>query len=187
MTGLSMISLALIVTISSMAQASAFTLTGEITGGFNQGMFQKLAPSSKIIVGNDTYQDDNLYAFDEDQNIVLEQDLIVDIGVLANTIPKGTTVASHYVFFDPGFAASQLGYVEFDSAVLGIATSTETLKASDFLANTAVTYLNPILRGLEWDDSVWIDRENPTRIWVNWTASTPGDYIRVFTANSPGV
>jgi len=168
-------------------QSHAFTLKGEVTGGFNQGIFKKLSPSQDIVVGNDTYQDDNLYAFDEDQNIVLPEDLAIDIGVNGLIIPKGTIVASHYIFFDPNFGSSQRGYIEFDSAVLGIATSTWTLQASDFLANTDVTYLNPILRGLEWEDSVWIDPDNPFRVWVNWAASSPGDYIRVFTASSPSV
>ena len=113
--------------------------------------------------------------------------LKVDIGLKGLLIPKGTIVASHYVFFDPEFGTPQSGFIEFDATILGIATSTQTLQASDFLANTEVTYLNPILRGLEWEDNVWIDKENTFRLWINWAASSPGDYIRVFTAASPGV
>lgn len=179
--------LSVLILLSCYSDAHAFTLTGKVTGGFNDGRFIKLIPSPDLIVGNDTYQNDNLYAFDEDQNIVLYEDLEVDIGINGTIIPKGTTVASHYVFFDPNFGAHQIGYIEFDAAVLGIATSTFTLRASDFLASTDVTYLNPVLRGLEFEDSVWIDKENPFRIWVNWVASSPGDYIRVFTASSPSV
>ncbi|MEP1442227.1 MAG: hypothetical protein ABJK39_04395 [Hyphomicrobiales bacterium] len=179
--------LSLLFLISLCLQSHAFTLTGKVTGGFNRGTFTKLNSSKDIVVGNDTYQDDNLYAFDEDQNIVLPKDLAVDIGPKGLLIPQGTIVASHYIFFDPEYGTSQRGYIEFDAAVLGIATSTWTLQASDFLANTDVTYLNPILRGLEWEDSVWIDKDNPFRVWVNWAASSPGDYIRVFTAASPSV
>ena len=165
--------------------AAAFTLDGKITASSESGTFVKLDPSEDFAVGNDTFQDDNLYAFDEDQNIVLKEDLLVDIGVHGRVIPKGTTVASHYIFFDPSWGSYQRGYVEFDAHILGIATSQYTLKASDYLANTAVTYLNPTLRGLEWEDRVWIDPDNPFRIQVDWTASTPGDYIRVFTSHSP--
>lgn len=169
------------------APASAFTLGGEITGGTARGSFVKLDTSARFAVGNDTFQNDNLYAFDEDQNILLEEDLQLDIGADGTVIPKGTVVASHYVFFDPWAGTSQTGYVEFDSVILGIAVNTSTLKATDFLANTEVVYLNPSLRGLEWEDYVWIDPDNPYRVRVNWAASTPGDYIRVFTGMSPGV
>lgn len=171
----------------SIYQAKGFVLDGKIEGGFARGKFIKLNPSDNFAVGNDTFQNNNLYAFDEDQNITLERDLAVDIGVTGRTIPAGTVVASHYVFFDPLFGATQSAYVEFDAPILGIATSQLTLKASDFLANTNVTYLNPTLRGLEWEDSVWVDPNNPFRLRIFWGASTPGDYIRVFTAASPSV
>jgi hypothetical protein len=50
----------------------------------------------------------------------------------------GTTVASHYIFFDPGTVQTIFGTVNFDSNVVGIITSTGHLAASDFLANTGV-------------------------------------------------
>ncbi|MEM1385472.1 MAG: hypothetical protein AAF713_16285 [Pseudomonadota bacterium] len=173
--------------VSLAGPAVATTLGGGITDGTQQGVFVKLDPSTGIAVGNDTYQSNNLYAFDEDQNIRLAADLRVDVGAHGKVIPSGTVIASHYVFFDPLHGAAQRGYVEFDAAVLGIATSRPTLRATDFLVNTNVTYLNPTLRGLEWEDRVWIDPDNPYRIRVDWQASTPGDYVRVFTALSPGV
>ena len=117
----------------------------------------------------------------------MKRDIRVDIGGDGRVIPAGTIVASHYVFFDPADGAFQSGYVDFDATILGVATGRSTLAATDFLANTEVTYLNPTLRGLEWEDAVWIDAENPARLRVRWNASTPGDYIRVFTARSPGV
>src|SRR5678816_1577974 len=46
-------------------------------------------------VGQDTFNSPNLYAFDEDQNIVLKADLATDVGT--NPIPAGKTIASHYV------------------------------------------------------------------------------------------
>jgi len=60
------------------------------------------------------------------------------------------------------------------------------MAATDFLANTSVTYISPGLRGLEWGDIVWVDEDDPKRLWVSWVASSPGDYIRVFTAKSIG-
>lgn len=172
------------------APADAYVLGGAVERQTGQGAFQKLDPDEAFAVGQDTFESDNLFAFDEDQNIVLDRDIRVDIGGdgggHGGVIRKGVIVASHYVFFDSRHGA-QYGYVDFDSPILGVAVTERTMAATDFLANTAVTYLSPSLRGLEWGDSVWIDRDDPFRLRVYWTASSPGDYIRVFTAKSPGV
>ena len=53
----------------------------------------------------------------------------------------------------------QVGYVDFDAMILGVAVTQFTMGATDFLANTKVTYLNPELRGLEQGDYAWIDPE----------------------------
>lgn len=167
---------------------AAFILDGQITAGAPGGAFVKLQAGKGTIVGADTFDSPDLYAFDEDQNITLPIDIEVDIPPNAAPIPKGTVVAAHYVFFDPdAFGETQQGYVDFDSPVLGIATGRDTLANTDFLADTEVIYLNPTLRGLEARDAVWIDPENPFRVRMAWWASSPGDYIRVFTAKSPGV
>jgi hypothetical protein len=122
-----------------------------------------------------------LYGFDEDQNILLTAPLMVDVG--SSPIPAGTTVASHYVFFDPGPSQHVIGTVDFDSNVLAIITNTTDLAASDFLANTGVNYLNPGQRGLEAGDSVTIS--GPRQILFDTVASSPGDYVRVLTEFSP--
>jgi PEP-CTERM motif len=161
-----------------------------VTGGSAQaagGTFVKLTvplanpfgpPNS---VGDDNFQSPNLFGFDEDQNILLTAPLTVDVG--ASPIPAGTTVASTYIFFDPGPAEQVIGTVNFDSDVLAVITSTPTLAASDFLANTGVNYLNPGNRGLEAGDSVTISR--PRQILFDTFASSPGDYVRVLTEFSP--
>jgi hypothetical protein len=123
----------------------------------------------------------NLFAFDEDQNILLAAPLATDAGI--NPVPAGTTVASHYVFFDPGPTQNIIGTVDFDSDIVAIITSTGNLFASDFLINTGVTYLNPGARGLEAGDSVTIS--GPRQILFDTSASTPGDYVRILTAFSP--
>jgi hypothetical protein len=162
-----------------------------VTGGSAQtagGTFVKLTvPLSNLFgtpdsVGDDNFQSPNLFGFDEDQNILLTAALTVDVG--ANPIPAGTTVASHYIFFDPGPSQHVIGTVNFDSDVLAIITSTTHLAASDFLANTGVNYLNPGNRGLEAGDSVTIS--GAKQILFDTTASSPGDYVRVLTAFSPG-
>jgi len=170
--------------------ATAEIIGGSVTGGtaFNAGgVFVKLsvplsnpfgAPNS---VGNDTFQSPNLFGFDEDQNILLAAPLTVDVG--SSPIPAGTLVASHYIFFDPGPSQHVIGTVDFDADVLAIMTSTATLAASDFLANTGVNYLNPGARGLEPGDSVTIS--GPKQILFDTFASSPGDYVRVLTEFSP--
>jgi hypothetical protein len=90
-------------------------------------------------------------------------------------------VASHYIGFDPATGLSQIGYIDFDADIYGVATSRTNLDNSDFLANTGVTYLSDSLRGLEGGDLVSIDPTNSKRLLVNWFANSPGDYVRVFT------
>jgi len=175
----------LLVALPALATITSGTVTGgsAFTAG---GTFVKLiVPLSNPFgppnsVGNDTFQSPNLFGFDEDQNILLAAPLAVDVG---STIPAGTVVASHYVFFDPGPTQEVIGTVDFDSNVLGIITSTGLLAASDILANTGVNYLSPGDRGLEAGDSATIS--GPRQILFDTTASSPGDYIRVITEFSP--
>lgn len=173
--------------------ANATVISGSVTTG--AGSFIKLAPgftdsSPDNTVGNDTFQNLNLYAFDEDQNTTvqtsaLNADILASTGV-AGALAVGTVVASHYVFFDPAGTSHQVGTVTFDSVILAIITSTANLLASDYLANTGVNYLNPALRGLEAGDSVTISITDPKIINIDWVASSPGDYVRILTAFSPG-
>lgn len=134
--------------------ASATIIGGTILSGGTGAMFNKLTvPFTESdpdnTVGNNTFQTVHLYGFDEDQNIVLAALLNVDVVPSGpTTLPVGATVASHYIFFDPT-SGSIDGTVDFDSDVVALITSTGLLLASDFLANTGVTYLNPGARGLE--------------------------------------
>lgn len=174
--------LATILPALAVATASGATVIGGgVDAGRGSGHFVKLDPSDGFSVGQDTFQSPDLYAFDEDQNIVLSRPVTVDVGVSPS---PGDEVASHYVFFDP-IGGRQSGYVEFDAPIYGVATTTASMAASDDLANTLVTYLNPGARGLEAGDKVWIDPDTPFRLRVQWGASSPGDYVRVFTRHSP--
>lgn len=169
-------------------QTPAFSLVldGGIVRQTGLGQFVILDPSCAFAVGADTFDDDNLYAFDEDQNILLEAPIRVDIGGVDGRISAGTVVASHYVFFD-SLSGVHVGYVDFDAPILGIAAFQDTMGATDFLANTDVNYISTELRGLEQGDYVWIDEDIPSRLWVYWAGSSPGDYIRVFTEESGAV
>ena len=171
--------------VLAASPALATVIGGEIVRQNGDGRYVKLDTDRPFSVGADTFDDPNLYAFDEDQNIMLERPIRVDIGGESGVIAAGQEVASHYVFFD-SISGVQLGYVDFDAEILGIAAFQDTMAATDFLANNAITYISLELRGLERGDRVWIDEENPQRLWVLWAGSSPGDYIRVFTARSVG-
>lgn len=175
----------------------ATVVSGQITGGNSLKMgakFIKLqVPFSQSrpanTVGQDTFTQAHLYAFDEDQNITLAKELKVNIAPNSksrtkNRIAAGTVVASHYVFFDPAKSLSQKAKVTFDAKVLGVMTQMKTLRESDILANTSVKYLNPEDRGLEVTDRVKIIDEYTVQ--VDWKANSPGDFIRVITEYSPG-
>ena len=169
--------------------AGATILSGTVTSGAGATFVKLSVPFTESTpdntVGDNTFQSIHLYGFDEDQNIVLGGPLNVDIVPSGSlTLPTGTTVASHYIFFDPANTTSIDGLVNFDSDIVAIITSLGNLTASDFLANTGVNYLSPGLRGLESGDSVTISGARQIRF--DTTASTPGDYVRVLTAYSPG-
>ena len=174
------------------AGAQALIINGEVTSGtgsFNELSVPFMDSTPDNTVGNDNFNDGNLYAFNEDQNIVIDADLTVnDLGDGTSTtrgttgvLAAGTTVASHYVFFDPDGDATQEGWVNFDADILGIIYDRTLLDASDYLANTDVNYLSPELRGIESGDFAWF---TDSTVYVNWKASEPGDYIRVLTAES---
>ncbi|WP_229801430.1 hypothetical protein [Tateyamaria omphalii] len=169
----------------STQPAGAQILQGKIIQQIGSGQFVLLDTDVPFAVGADTFDDDNLYGFDEDQNITLVEPIRVDIGNEQGWIPAGTIVASHYVFFD-SLSGIHTGYVDFDAPILGVAAFQGTMAATDFLANTGVTYLSTELRGLEQGDYVWIDENLPSRLWVYWAGSSPGDYVRVFTEESKG-
>lgn len=186
----SSIAMGLIAAFTALS-SNATIIGGSLTGGTAEtagGVFVELtAPLANPFgaansVGADNFQSPNLFAFDEDQNIVLSAPLTADI-LAGDPLVAGTTVASHYIFFDPASAQSMTGTIEFDSEVLAVFTSTGSLASSDFLADTGINYLNPAHRGLEGADFVTISGTNQITFSAN--ALTPGDYIRVLTAYSP--
>jgi hypothetical protein len=164
--------------LSLAAPASAAVIGGAVTGGV--GSFVELDGDATFSVGKNNFDTDALYAFNETQNFVLTDDLVLELGM--SPLMAGTRVSSHYVFFDPLRLSEQQGYVDFDGDILGVATTTATLKATDALISNSVTYLSPKLRGLERRDSVEIDQNNANRLLLDWRAGSPGDYVRVFTA-----
>lgn len=153
----------------------AAIVDGSVTSGV--GTFEQILDPTGLTVGENNQDVDSLFAFNEKQSFVLGADLVTDIG---GVISAGTTVSSHYVFFDPLAVSLQEGFINFDGDILGIIVSDSLLLASDFLGADGVTYLSPFLRGIEGGDSVEVGGPL-SKLEVDWAASTPGDYIRVIT------
>lgn len=174
--------------------AQATIVGGGVTAGSGSWVeltvpFTESTPDNTV--GENNFQTVDLYGFNEDQNVSTVsahtiRNNTTQFGTSTTIVASGTTVASHYIFFDPGPSTTIEGYVDFDAEILGIMIDTNTLAATDYLANTGVTYLNPGLRGLENADQAWIDISDSSRLRIDFTASNPGDYIRVLTKRSPG-
>lgn len=162
------------------APAAAGILDGAITVQDGAGRFVHL-PEPPLAVGEDIFDSPDLIAFDEAQGVALPTALRLEIGA---PIPAGTVVALHSVIFD-GTGGRQRGWVLFDAPILGVATSPETLAATDVLSGVETLWLGHALRGLEREDRAWIDPGDPRRLWVDWAGSSPGDHLRVVTEASP--
>lgn len=160
--------------------AGARVLEGAITAQDGAGRFVLFA-EPPLAVGQDMFDSPDLIAFDEAQAVLLETTLFLDVGA---PIPAGTIVALHSVVFD-GTGGRQRGWVRFAGPILGLATSDAALAATDALAGVGVLYLGDVMRGLEPGDRAWIDPGDPTRLWVDWAGSSPGDHLRAFTEAAP--
>jgi len=166
--------------------ADATLISGSVTGGqaFDQGsqFFKLSVPLSNPFgpvnsVGNNTFQNINLFGFDENQNIDLTDFLNLGLGV---SLPSNImTLASHYVFYDPYRLTTLLASVEFANDIVAVMTTKTALFGSESLGEASVTYLYPDLVGLEPRDSITFQKN---KLFLDWRSGTPGDYIRVITA-----
>ena len=164
--------------------ASAAIISGDITGGTANnrgGTFMELTDLDGLILSSDGYNDANLRAFNERQNVVSDQVIETDVG---RDVAIGEVVASHYMIFDPRLLATAVATIMFDAPIIGVATSDGNLSNSDHLVHGGVTYPTVGSRGLEGIDVVTLFNDNPYRLDLSIRAGSPGDYIRVFTETS---
>lgn len=174
------------------APTNAAVVTGAITGGTvlsAGGAFRIIAPPSAT--GFDNFNDNDLRAFDEKQNLTLASALMLDSG-LSLVISAGTVVSSHLIVFDPpgaqrdAFQPSLAGYVDFDAPILGVIWRGSTLTATNgLLGAPATTYLTPTGFGLESGSDFFTIAPlgNARRLTLNFlSATSPGDEIRVITS-----
>ena len=188
-----------VLTVAVTSTADAAILSAVKLGG-TTNVFTKLFPTP---LGNpfgppdtlekDIFQLNVLFAFDEQVKIVLAAPLAVDRisdglggqqpgpGVLA----AGTRVTSHYIFFDPKEWERALYEITFDSEVVGIATSTDNLRNSDFLGLPGLTYnTSPgngnffVITGLTGSDRADITGTHTVKVdLTRWS----GNFLRVLT------
>ena len=177
----------LAVIIASVLMISSRGADATIIGGDvvwnssgSSASFFNISDTLPSYVGFDTFQSKHFFGFDEGQNILLTDDILPDFGPL---LTAGTEVASHFIFFDPAGITGMIGYVDFDSEVLAVISSSANLALTHYLSNSSVNYINSSLLGLEAGDNVTIDGN---RVNVGLLAATPGDYLRVLTAYSGG-
>jgi len=177
---------ALAVVMAGMAVGSAAhgaIISASITGGtvFGTGSVIKLDPSNTpFSIGSDNFNTDNLYMFDEQQNIALTSNLAVILNGAMTTLAKGTIVRSHLIAFDPLITKTVRAAISFDSNVIGVARSDSQLIASNYLGLSGVTYLNPAGFGLE-PGLDFVTFSGPHSIAIRLSSASPSDMLRVFT------
>ncbi|MEZ4356224.1 MAG: hypothetical protein R3F16_21530 [Myxococcota bacterium] len=156
------------------------TLTGVVTGGtaFSAGGQFKQICDPIGDVGDDNFDAYDLFAFEEQQAVLLDADLFLDA---TNLIAAGETVSSFYIVFDPNQTERVVATIDFPDTIIGVIADEPQLLASDFMGNASANYLNPTLRGAEAGDTFSILGNQLT---VDFAASTPGDSIRVILGSA---
>ncbi|MEQ9455484.1 MAG: hypothetical protein RLN76_12940 [Phycisphaeraceae bacterium] len=169
----------------SLAATSAHAAILSGTAGLGD-TFSQISPPAAV--GNNNQQTNNtLFAFNEKQNVTLSAALDTDLTFAGppSTLPIGSLVSSHYVFVDPSAPSNRVtGTVTFDQPILGVIFDDTKLDASaSQLGAPGTTYFSPSLLGLESGDIVTIPSANT--VSIDFTAGSPGDYIRVITQGVP--
>lgn len=166
-------------------------VSGTITGGTVKsttptGQFVQLDPAAGgFAVGKDSFSTNNLYGFNERQNVTLLSDLAVFLGDGRGTgsIAAGTLVSSHFFDFDTAGSQTVAATLMFDQPILGFARSSAQLAGSNGLGMPQVTYNMPAFVGLEPGlDFLTFNPATPNQVKIFFQDNTPGDVVRVITA-----
>lgn len=130
-------------------------------------------------------KNDTVFGFDEQQNVQFGTAPSFNLAGLTG-VNANTWVSSHYVYFDPKISQNIQGTVTFSDTILGVYFTKNSLWAShdEFGLASNVTYNYANLIGLENGDRSHTSILGNV-LSFNWTASSPGDHIRVITAAVP--
>lgn len=162
--------------------ANAAVLMGEVTDG-NPGpsgaSFVIVIPSATnritVVEAGSRRDSPNLFALNEKQHVTLLRNI--------STLAAGTVVNSHLVWYDPAIRNTLNGTVIFNRNILAVITTRNGLRDTNgIFGNPFVTYATPSAVGLETRDGFSFSGNTLT---VNFTASEPGDVLRVLTSAVP--
>ena len=196
--------IALISTALTLAASFANAgITGTVTTvtpdtGTPGGTFQHLGTPPAKVGNNNINVNDTIYAFDEKQSVAFGNAPTVDLGGIIGT---KTLVSSYYVYFDPLRSQRIKASLTFSETILGIYTVKGTAdywtnhgstfhsgtglmgSQNDFGLTNANLYQYVNATGLEAADrsASHLSFSGKT-LTLDWTASNPGDHIRVLTA-----
>jgi len=196
-----------LLTLLSATSAHATAVGIDIRPGSSPGTVGDItAPFPFESTGNTViangYNDDTLWIWDERQNVTLGSDLFVDWVADPTAsyvtpvtdgyhINAGTIVSSHYIQWDPAGTGDVVATLHFDSEIFAYITTDQALFDSDALLGLpSVNYNNFPLRGIEPPPHPNADQvvvgATPSDVDIDWRASSPGDWVRLVTAFSPG-
>lgn len=169
------------VAVGTAAQGAI--VSASITGGtvLGSGSVVKLgAADTPFSVGFDSFNTDNLYMFDEQQDVALTSDLKVTFKGAMTMLAKGTLVRSHLIAFDPLATQTVRAVINFDGDIIGVARTDAQLLASNYLGLSGVNYLTPTGFGLE-PGLDFLAFSGPQTLTVRLGGASPSDVLRVFT------
>ena len=200
---------AILTALAGVAAASSMAAGGISYVSGNKPGVPVTDPLSMRYVANG-YNDANnqvsVRYWSERQNVTLATPLVVSVLAPVSfptvvtshaensllTIAAGTAVNSHNIYFDPLNSASVEAVFRFDSPILGLITNERNNAANDHFmlsdhlilpsvpaANIPAAYFGA--RGLEMSSSERVTFVDANTVRINWTASNPGDQMRIIT------
>lgn len=114
-----------------LAPAPTPSINGEAT-------FVGAVPETTNFSPDQEYRsDDELFVFFESSQV-----LVSDLTVAGITIPAGTAVCSHIVWYDPSFTTNVSATIDFGAPILAGAGRTSELQATNQFAIAGVNYFN---------------------------------------------
>lgn len=186
--------------ILSCLAVAFFPVSGEAAiVGIDGDILQIPAPLS--VVTGELENDDRAILFQEKENFLLAQDLIVDAALPGSygpeadlsmypqgVVPAGTWVTSYYLHIDPVTPGTQYaGSIVFDSSVLGIAFWHTLASTGSQLGLTETAYSSSGVNVNLKDQIIWTTDNDLHEISLNIRTDKYADNFRVLVQGSAPV